>query len=78
MRGKELKSINGTYSEITSAYLFNKKHDKPQLQVSVSSPGNPWSQSERVKERIKGRLRLEGFAEKQGFKSGMKERRGDG
>jgi len=33
------------------------------LKVSVNSPGNRWSQSW----RRKGRLRLEGFAEKEGF-----------
>jgi len=32
-------------------------------EVSVNSPGNPWSQSG----RSKGRLRWEGFAEKEGF-----------
>jgi len=36
--------------------------------VSVNSPGNPWSQYW----RRKGRLRREGFAEKEGFKPGMK------
>jgi len=38
-------------------------------EVLVNSPGNPWSQSG----RRKGRLRREGFAEKEGFKPGMKE-----
>jgi len=33
-------------------------------EVSVNSPGNPWSQSW----RRKGRLRREGFAEKEGFR----------
>jgi len=40
----------------------------------VNSPGNPGSQPE----RRKGRLRWEGFAEKGGFEPRMRERRDDG
>ena len=38
-------------------------------EVSVNSPGNPWSQSR----RRNGRLWWEGFAEKVSFKPGVKE-----
>jgi len=40
-----------------------------ELKALVSSPGNPWSQSG----RRKGRLRWEGFAEKESFKPGEEE-----
>ena len=43
-------------------------------EVSVISPGNPWSQSR----RRNGRLWWEGFAEKESFKPGVEEWRGDG
>ena len=43
-------------------------------EVSVNSPGNPWSQSR----RRNCRLWWEGFAEKESFKPGVEEWRGDG
>jgi len=43
-------------------------------EVSVNSPGNPGSRSR----RRKGRLRWEGFAEKEDFNPGMKKRGSDG
>jgi len=43
-------------------------------EVSVNSPGNPWSQSG----KRKGRLRRERFVEKKVLKPGMKESGGDG
>ena len=39
------------------------------LEVSVNSPGNPWSQSR----RRNSKLWWEGFAEKESFKPGVKE-----
>jgi len=43
-------------------------------EVSVNSPGNPWSQSWRRKRRLWQEL----FTEKEGFKPGMQEWRGGG
>jgi len=45
----------------------NKKTDM--FKVLINSPRKPWSQSC----RRKGRLQCKGFAEKEGFKPGMKE-----
>jgi len=42
--------------------------------IGKRSAGNPWSQSW----RRKGRLRREGFAEKEGFKRGINDRGSDG
>ena len=38
-------------------------------EISVNSPGNPWSQSR----RRNGKLWWEGFAEKESFKPGVKK-----
>jgi len=43
-----------------------KKEKRICSEVTVNSPENPWR---------KGRLRWEEFAENEGFKPGMKERR---
>jgi len=50
--------------------LKSKKRICPE--VSVNSPGNPWSQSW----RRKGRLLREGLAEKAGFKAWNERARG--
>ena len=61
--------INLQHGTITVENRKTKKYKRICSEVSVSSPGNPWSQSG----RRKGRLRLEGFAEKESLKPGVEE-----
>ena len=55
---------------------WKEYREKKQIcsEVSVNSPGNLWSQSG----RRKGGLQWEGFAEKESFKPGVEEWRGNG
>jgi len=61
--------INLQHGTTTVENRKTKKYKRICSEVSVSSPGNPWSQSG----RRKGRLRLEGFAEKESLKPGVEE-----
>ena len=74
MRSKSFMSkINLQRGKLT---VENRKVERKRIcsEVSVNSPGNPWSQSM----RRNGRLWWEGFAEKESFKPRVKELRGDG
>jgi len=67
MRSKTyMSNINLQRGKIT---VENRKSREKKTEVSVNSPGNPWSQSR----RRNGRLWWEGFAEKESFKPGVKE-----
>jgi len=61
---------NGTTTDRGEQEEWNTKEQKRICsEVSVHSPGNPWSQSR----RRKSRLWWERFAEKKSFKPGVKE-----
>ena len=74
MRSKTYMSKINLQSGILT--VENRSREKKRIcsEVSVNSPGNPWSQSR----RRNGRLWWEGFAEKESFKPGVKQWRGDG
>ena len=58
-------------AETTNSGEQEERESKKRIcsEVSVNSPGNPWSQSR----RRNGKLWWEGFAEKESFKPGVKE-----
>ena len=66
MRSKTYMSKINLQAETTNRKSREKK--RIYSEVSVNSPGNPWSQSRR-----NGKLWWEGFAEKDSFKPGVKE-----
>ena len=60
--------INLHRGKLTVEKRRNREKKRIWSEVSVNSPGNPWSQSR----RRNGRLWWEGFAEKESFKPGVK------
>ena len=75
MRSKTFMSkINLQRGKLTVEKRKSREKKRICSEVSVNSPGNPWSQSR----RRKSRLWWERFAEKESFKPGVEEWRGDG
>ena len=62
-----MSKINLQRGKLTVEKSIERKRICPE--VSVNSPGNPWSQSR----RRNGRLWWEGFGEKESFKPGVEE-----
>ena len=71
MRSKTYMSKINLHAETTNSGEQEEQREKTDIcsEVSVNSPGNPWSQSR----RRNGKLWWEGFAEKESFKPGVKE-----
>ena len=69
-----MSKINLRRGKLTVENRKSREKKRICSEVLVNSQGNPWSQSR----RRNGRLWWEGFAEKESFKPGVKEWRGDG
>jgi len=70
MRSKAYMSkINLQRGRLTVENRRSIEKERICSEVSVNSPGNPWSQSR----RRNGRLWWEGFSEKESFKAGVIE-----
>ena len=70
MRSKTYMSkINLEHGKLTVENRKSREKKRICSEVSVNSPGNPWSQSR----TRKCRLRWERFAEKESFKPGVNE-----